>query len=105
MLIGGAGAGRFEFPTPLMGANGDAVPELQAGRRGSRVQGTFNFVGDRLDASEFTIDAAGTGPGRRSIYDQATGRLFCDPDGSGATRTRCSLAFRPGPHATPVSSI
>lgn len=85
VLFGGAGADRFVFDAPNTAANADVVIDFDSG--------TDSFLLDRaifsaspagqLAASAFVVGEAATSAAQRVIFDDASGDLFYDPDGTG----------------------
>ncbi|NEP14763.1 MAG: calcium-binding protein [Symploca sp. SIO2C1] len=85
-LHGNAGADTFAFSSPNQGidtitdfnlAQADLIQVSASGFGGGLTVGT-------LDADQFTIGSAATNGSDRIIYNDATGALFFDPDGTGA---------------------
>ena len=81
-LTGGASIDVFNFNF-LGTANADRITDF---RHGSDLIGldsaTFAAVHAALDAGEFRLGSAAQDGDDRIIYDQASGRLFYDPDGT-----------------------
>ncbi len=86
VLVGGTGADTFGFLSPNQGidtivdfnlAQGDLIQISASGFGGGLTGGT-------LDADQLTIGSAATNGSDRFIYNDATGALFFDPDGTGA---------------------
>ncbi|NER52245.1 MAG: calcium-binding protein, partial [Symploca sp. SIO1A3] len=85
-LQGGVDADTFAFSSPNQGidtitdfnlAQADLIQVSASGFGGGLTVGT-------LDADQFTIGSAATNGSDRFIYNDATGALFFDPDGTGA---------------------
>ncbi|NEP10071.1 MAG: calcium-binding protein [Symploca sp. SIO2C1] len=85
-LQGGAGADTFVFLSPNQGIDtiadfnliqGDLIQISATGFGGGLTVGT-------LDVDQFTIGSAATNASDRIIYNDATGALFFDSDGTGA---------------------
>ncbi|NER24167.1 MAG: calcium-binding protein [Symploca sp. SIO1C2] len=85
-LFGGIGADIFGFSSPNQGidtitdfnsAQGDLIQVLGSGFGGG-------LTGGVLDSDQFTIGSAATQASDRFIYNDNTGALFFDPDGTGA---------------------
>lgn len=86
-LTGGAGADRFVFETTLSGTrNVDRVTDFAAEDFIVLGRNVFTAAGalSRLAADAFTVGTAAADAEDRLVYDQATGKLFYDPDGNGA---------------------
>ncbi len=84
VIIGGGGADIFAFTTALGNGNVDILADFVAGT--DRI-GLFNAVfsvGGGVTSSNFVAGTAALDGDDRIVYDQATGRLFYDADGSGA---------------------
>jgi Ca2+-binding RTX toxin-like protein len=84
-LIGGGGADRFVFATPLGAANVDHVADLDP-LADTIVLDNAVFGGlptGALATGAFRTGTAAVDADDRIIYDQATGNLFFDADGSG----------------------
>ncbi len=87
VLHGKGGADIFAFTTALGANNVDAVHGFSAADDLIALENNGVFVGlsgGALPASAFVIGTAAQDAGDRIIYDQPTGRLFFDADGSGA---------------------
>lgn len=81
-LTGGAGADRFNFNF-LGAANADRIVDFVPGTdRIALSGGTFPEVHASVDAQEFRLGTAAVDGDDRILYDNATGRLYYDPDGS-----------------------
>ncbi|NET60527.1 MAG: hypothetical protein F6K47_31630 [Symploca sp. SIO2E6] len=85
LLTGDAGADKFTFDSPNQGIDtitdfnstqGDLIQVLASDFGGGLTLGT-------LDIDEFTIGSAATQASDRFIYNDTTGALFFDPDGTG----------------------
>jgi Ca2+-binding RTX toxin-like protein len=90
LLAGGAGADTFVFDTAVMKTTADTILDFSVAE-GDRIylsHKIFSGFGlGQLDASVFVIGTEAQDQGDRIIYDQATGQLFYDLDGTGgATR-------------------
>lgn len=89
MLIGGAGADAFRFAdnSPADGGR-DTIVDFVHGTDRIELQryyfGAIHTESGQLAASEFTLGNAATTADHHLIYNQATGTLFYDADGSGA---------------------
>lgn len=85
-LIGLGGADRFVFDTLLEPGNVDNITDftvaddtIQLGR------GIFTEIAaGTLSADAFTTGAVATSAAHRILYDQTTGQIFYDADGTGA---------------------
>jgi len=85
LLTGGAGADKFNFSSFNQGI--DTITDFDS-TQGDRIQvSTGGFGGElilgMLDAEEFSIGSAATRASDRFIYNDTTGALFFDPDGTG----------------------
>ncbi|WP_298192432.1 calcium-binding protein [Novosphingobium sp.] len=89
MLIGGAGADAFRFAdnSPVDGGR-DTLVDFVHGTDRIEIQryyfGAIQTQSGQLAASEFTLGNAATTTDHHLIYNQTTGTLFYDADGSGA---------------------
>lgn len=85
-LIGGLDADRFVFETTLGASNIDTILDFQLGQdRIELAQSIFSTLGlGALSASAFTTGTAATNSSQRIIYDNSTGAVYYDADGSGA---------------------
>jgi Ca2+-binding RTX toxin-like protein len=86
VLTGGAGADRFEFTTALASAGVDRILDFSAVDDSIQLsRSVFARTGANgaLAASAFHLGEAAADAGDRIVYDQATGRIFYDADGSG----------------------
>ncbi|NER26059.1 MAG: calcium-binding protein, partial [Symploca sp. SIO1C2] len=86
LLTGGADADNFNFGSSNQGI--DTITDFNS-IQGDQIRvSAKNFGGGLtvgvLDAEEFTIGSAATQASDRFIYDDTTGALFFDPDGTGA---------------------
>jgi Ca2+-binding RTX toxin-like protein len=94
VLVGGANADTFSFSSALGAGNVDTI------RGYSRVSDTIEldsgvFTGlaaGVLPASAFRIGATAADASDRVIYDDGTGALFFDPDGSGTGAAQVQFA-------------
>ncbi len=83
-LYGGAGADTFRFSTILDGS-ADLIGDFQSGLdRIQLSQAFFALSAGALPPGAFVVGTAAQDADDRIVYDQATGRLFFDADGSGA---------------------
>ena len=85
-LTGGAGADRFVFSTILGSGNIDRVTDFSAGIDQLRLDDAI-FAGlstGRLANAAFEVGSAAASAQDRIIYNDQTGALFFDPDGTGA---------------------
>lgn len=87
ILTGGAGADSFIFATPLNGKDVVTITDFQATQdRIVLLDSIFqNIASDRPDQTQFSINSLEQSPNSntRIIYDNITGKLWFDPDGSG----------------------
>ncbi|WP_165820083.1 hypothetical protein [Microvirga sp. KLBC 81] len=85
-LIGGSGADAFVFDTAVMKTAADSILDFSVAE-GDRIylsHKIFSGLGlGQLDASAFVLGTKAQDQGDRIIYDQATGQLFYDLDGTG----------------------
>ncbi|HWT13662.1 MAG TPA: hypothetical protein VN231_12965 [Allosphingosinicella sp.] len=86
-LSGGGGADFFLFSSALGGGNVDAILDFSVPADTIRLaRSVFTQAGANgtLSAAAFRQGAAAADASDRIVYDSATGRIFYDPDGSGA---------------------
>jgi Ca2+-binding RTX toxin-like protein len=87
-LTGGDGGDMFVFSSALDAVtNVDTITDFSAAADSFRLsESVFSAIDDGgpLAASEFHVGAAATDADQRIVYDQTTGALFYDADGSGA---------------------
>jgi Ca2+-binding RTX toxin-like protein len=86
-LMGGAGADSFAFTTALGAGNVDRLLDMQAGTDKIALDDAiFTGIGPlgALNANAFVVGAAAADASDRIIYNNATGQLFFDADGTGA---------------------
>jgi len=86
LLTGGAGADKFNFSSPNQGI--DTITDFNS-TEGDQIRVFISGFDNELtvgllDAEVFTIGSAATKASDRFIYDDTTGALFFDPDGTGA---------------------
>ncbi|NES00293.1 MAG: hypothetical protein F6J86_42005, partial [Symploca sp. SIO1B1] len=86
LLEGGTGADIFGFSSPNQGI--DTITDFNS-TQGDLIQISANDFGGgltigTLDIDQFTIGSAATQASDRFIYNDTTGALFFDPDGTGA---------------------
>jgi Ca2+-binding RTX toxin-like protein len=92
VLTGGLGADRFVFDTtPNVTSNLDTVKDFVVGTDKILLDDDFytlgltgTSTGVALTANKFQLGLAANDPDDRIIYDQSTGKLYYDADGSGA---------------------
>ncbi|GEO01727.1 hypothetical protein NSE01_35590 [Novosphingobium sediminis] len=86
-LTGGTGADTFIFSTALAPANIDSITDFSVVDDTIQLASSVftGLVAGVLDASAFYIGAAAHASTDRIIYNSATGALFFDSDGDGAT--------------------
>lgn len=92
-LTGGAGADRFRFYS--LNDGGDTITDFNP-KEGDKIEVPEKGFGQQLffdDANtksiqsfRFVVGSAATSPDTRFVYDDSTGSLFFDPDGSGAMK-------------------
>jgi Ca2+-binding RTX toxin-like protein len=83
LLIGGGGTDRFDLEIGTTPSGSPSIADFSSGVDRLGIIGRASDLGDRLDAAEFVVGAAATTAAHRIVYDQATGGLFYDADGSG----------------------
>ncbi|PAX09365.1 M10 family metallopeptidase C-terminal domain-containing protein [Sphingomonas lenta] len=84
-LIGLGGADTFAFTAAPGTSNVDTVQDFASGDLLGLASDVFAGVADGgVQAGEFVLGTAAQDADDRLVYDQATGRLFYDADGSGA---------------------
>ena len=96
-LTGGAGADTFWFSTPPGPGNVDTVTDFEV--HVDRIWlsgGAFPVENSMFLSFHFVKGTSAEDANDRLIYDQATGRLFYDPDGTGAEAQVQFAAFTPG---------
>lgn len=84
-LFGGASADAFRFDSTLAGTNRDLILDfkLEENDRIELGRSVFGFSSTgALDANAFAYGTVAQDESDRIIYDQATGRIFVDPDGN-----------------------
>ena len=88
LLIGGSGADAFVFDTAVMKTAADIIQDFSVAD-GDRIylsHKIFSGLGlGQLSASVFVIGTEARDQDDRIIYDQATGQLFYDLDGTGGS--------------------
>lgn len=87
-LTGGTGADAFVFNAPLGAKNVDLVTDFSGADRIHLEADIFSAIGSSLTADAFKVIPSGTSfasvdASDRLIYQQSTGKLFYDADGSG----------------------
>jgi len=103
-LIGGAGADVFAFTTAPAAGSVSILADFAAGT--DRIQLTttaFSTVGATLDASEFVVGSAATTATQFVVFNQTTGQLFYDADGSGSSAAVLFAQLAPGTALTAAS--
>jgi serralysin len=102
ILTGGSGADKFRFNAAQEGFNritdfsqtqGDKIEILASSFGGGLSKGTLN-------ASQFVLGSVATDANDRFIYDQTTGSLFFDVDGSGSQSAVQFAALSEGQNLT-----
>ncbi|GMM91790.1 beta strand repeat-containing protein [Qipengyuania sp. MTN3-11] len=113
VLVGGAGNDRL---TGLGGAdtfhfantgttNADVIVDFASGSdRISLDSGTFDF-GASFEASEFVNGREATAAGPQILYDQATGQMFYDADGTGVGAAQLFAQLQPGTAVTAADFV
>lgn len=87
VLTGGAGRDTFDFSNVLNASNVDTITDFNAVDDTIRLKASvftgLGSAGTTLSAAAFAVGAATT-TAQKIIYDQGSGSLFYDADGSGA---------------------
>ena len=97
ILVGFDGADTFAFTTALGGGNVDTIIDFQSGTDKIALSSSvFGAIGTGLDANEFVVGSAATTADQHIVYNQATGQLFYDADGSGAGAAVLFAQVSPG---------
>ncbi|MFJ5488029.1 calcium-binding protein [Hansschlegelia beijingensis] len=94
-LAGGAGADTFAFTTAIKASNVDTITDFVAADDTIRLENGV-FVGlatGALAAGAFYVGAAAHDADDRIIYDQASGSLFFDRDGTGGAYAAVRFAI------------
>jgi Ca2+-binding RTX toxin-like protein len=99
-LIGGTGRDVFRFDTPLDAANnvdriGGFVSTVDTVHLENALFAALSSTG-ALDRGAFRVGATAADGGDRIIYNNATGQLFYDADGTGATAQVLFATFSAG---------
>jgi Ca2+-binding RTX toxin-like protein len=85
LLVGGAGSDTFFFSAAIGASNVDTVSDFGGGDHIRLRQAVFSGLNlGSVPASAFVVGTAAGDADDRLIYDQASGQLFYDADGSGA---------------------
>ena len=98
-LVGLGGNDTFAFTTPLDGTNNvDTVRDFSSGSdKIGLASDVFAGVTDGgILAGEFVLGTAAADADDRLIYDRASGRMFYDPDGTGASNATLFAQFAAG---------
>ncbi len=88
ILVGRAGADTFALTTAIGGGNVDRLLDMQGGvDKIALDDAVFTAIGPTgaLNANAFVVGTAAADASDRIIYNSATGQLFYDSDGTGAT--------------------
>ena len=97
-LTGLGGADTFHFADVGAG-NADVIADFSAaqGDRISLSAGAFTgFTGATITAAQFVLGVAATAADPQLLYDQATGRLFYDADGTSSGEAQIIATLIPG---------
>jgi Ca2+-binding RTX toxin-like protein len=98
-LKGGGGADEFTFDRPLGSSNVDAILDFYAPSDSiflSRAVFTAAGPSGRLSSAAFCAGKAAADRSDRIVYDQATGNIFYDADGSGGAAKVLFATVTPG---------
>lgn len=88
-LAGGSGSDQFWFNVTTGNRNADRISDFGRGADTMVLDSTiFTKIGAMLDAAEFDIGASASSADTRIIYDDSTGNLYFDRDGTGAFNQR-----------------
>jgi Ca2+-binding RTX toxin-like protein len=98
LLTGSGGADFFAFTTALGAGNVDAIADFAAGTDKIRLDDSVftALVPGALGANAFVVGSAAADASDRIVYNQATGQLFYDADGSGAGAAFLFATLGPG---------
>lgn len=92
-LSGGAGGDKFRFGA----IEGDVITDFDASDRIILAGPAFAALGSTVQTDELAFDTAAREEDDHLIYDQATGRLWFDADGSGMGAARLLAVLTGGP--------
>jgi uncharacterized protein YjiK/Ca2+-binding RTX toxin-like protein len=100
LLFGGVGADVFGFNNANEGIDKindfevgiDRIAISRTGFGGDGIFGTTSLVGGGLDSIRFTMGASATTASQRFIYNNNSGALFFDADGSGSAAAQVRIA-------------
>jgi Ca2+-binding RTX toxin-like protein len=84
VLNGGEGMDYFAFSKTLGAGNVDTIQDFAAGDMIALGYAVFSIPGSYLAGTAFKLGAATTTAAHRIVYNQATGELFYDADGTGS---------------------
>ncbi|QDM41002.1 Calx-beta domain-containing protein [Altererythrobacter sp. TH136] len=106
-LIGLGGADTFAFTTALGANNVDTIQDFEAGVDQISLSSSIfgNLATGELSATAFTVGTQATTADQRIVYDQATGKLFYDADGSGSGEAVLFAQVAPGTIITPADMV
>lgn len=97
ILFGFGGADTFAFTTALGNGNVDTLVDFKSGTDKIGLStGIFAPLGSTLDAEEFVSGTAATTAGPKIVYDNVTGQVFYDADGSGVGAAVLFAQIAPG---------
>ena len=108
VLTGGAGNDGFWFDAALGATNVDSLTDFSSADDAiqlSRAVFTAIAASGPLAATAFQAGPAALDPTDRILYDGATGRIFYDSDGSGATAAILFATLVPGTAVTNLDFI
>lgn len=106
ILVGGAGADRFVFDTALGPTNIDLIKDFNAGEDKILLENAiFKSLKQTgtLAASAFTIGTAAADASDRIIYDDHTGAVYYDSDGTGSAAAVQFATIGVGLHLTQLN--
>jgi Ca2+-binding RTX toxin-like protein len=100
-LVGYGGADIFAFTTTLGAGNVDAIVDFVAGTDKIGLDDAiFTAIGGSLGAGAFVTGSAAADANDRIVYNQATGQIFYDSDGSGGAAAILFATLQSAPALT-----